>query len=293
MHCKPLTEVEAKDLCDKVKEILIEEANVQLVDAPVSVCGDVHGQFFDVLELLRVGGQLPETSYIFLGDYVDRGFHSVETLQLLLCYKLKYPSRITLLRGNHECRQVTLTYGFYDECLRKYGSTNVWRYCTDVFDYMSLAAVIDCRILCVHGGLSPELPTLQDIQVLERTEEIPSVGPFCDLVWSDPSDSPRIEEWALNERGAGWVFGGKVTSVFNHINGIDLICRAHQIANEGYQYKFKDKNLVTVWSAPHYMYRCNNVAAILKFNENLDRQILIFREVQDRRRMNADTDYFL
>lgn len=178
-------------------------------------------------------------------------------------------------------RQVTIVYGFYDECIRKYGSTNAWRYCAEVFDALTLACVIEDSVLCVHGGLSPSIGTLDDIRLLNRNEEIPHEGPFCDLMWSDPESD--IEEWAVSQRGAGFVFGGKVATLFNHINGLELICRAHQLVLEGYAYKFPKRNLVTVWSAPNYCYRCDNVASILKFDEYLDRQCLLFREVKENR----------
>jgi len=261
-----------------VKEILMEESNVQPVNSPVTVCGDIHGQFYDLVELFRNGGEIPKTSYIFMGDYVDRGHHSVETLQLLLCYKARYPQSITLLRGNHESRQVTQQYGFYDECFRKYGSANVWKYCTEVFDYLTLACVIDGSIFCVHGGLSPVISTLDQIRILERNQEIPYQGPFCDLMWSDPED---IETWGLSPRGAGWLFGSKVTSQFNHVNGLELICRAHQLVQEGYKYSFPEKNLITVWSAPNYCYRCGNVASILAFDDHLDREVCLFKSVPE------------
>ena len=98
-----------------------------------------------------------------LGDFVDRGFYSVETLLLLLALKVRYPDRITLIRGNHESRQITQVYGFYDECVRKYGSTNVWKWCCEVFDYLALAAIIDGRVFCVHGGLSPNLQEIDQV----------------------------------------------------------------------------------------------------------------------------------
>jgi len=261
-----------------VKEILMEESNVQPVNSPVTVCGDIHGQFYDLVELFRKGGEIPKTSYVFMGDFVDRGHHSVETLQLLLCYKARYPQSITLLRGNHECRQVTQVYGFYDECFRKYGSANAWKYCTEVFDYLTLACVIDGSVLCVHGGLSPVISTLDQIRLLERNQEIPHEGPFCDLMWSDPED---IETWGVSQRGAGWLFGSKVTSQFNHVNGLELICRAHQLVQEGYKYMFPEKNLITVWSAPNYCYRCGNVASILAFDDHLDREVCLFKNVPE------------
>jgi len=256
----------------------MEESNVQPVNSPVTVCGDIHGQFYDLVELFRKGGEIPKTSYVFMGDFVDRGHHSVETLQLLLCYKARYPQSITLLRGNHECRQVTQVYGFYDECFRKYGSANSWKYCTEVFDYLTLACVIDGSILCVHGGLSPVISTLDQIRLLERNQEIPHEGPFCDLMWSDPED---IETWGVSQRGAGWLFGSKVTSQFNHVNGLELICRAHQLVQEGYKYMFPEKNLITVWSAPNYCYRCGNVASILAFDDHLDREVCLFKNVPE------------
>lgn len=198
--CQHLSELEAKQLCDITSKYLMEESNVQPVNSPVTVCGDIHGQFYDLMELFRKGGQIPGTRYIFMGDFVDRGYHSVETLQLLLCYKAKYPHCISLLRGNHECRQITQVYGFFDECFRKYGTSNVWKYCTDVFDYFALSAIIDGSVLCVHGGLSPDISTIDQIRLMERNQEIPHEGPFCDLMWSDPED---IETWAVSQRGAG------------------------------------------------------------------------------------------
>lgn len=155
LEAKCLHEKDLRILCEKAKEIFLEESNVQPVSSPVTVCGDVHGQFYDVLELFRTGGEIEKTCYIFIGDFVDRGYHSVETFEYLLCLKVKYPDRITLLRGNHESRQITTVYGFYDEINRKYGNPNPWKYCTEVFDYLPIGAVIDGKVFCVHGGLSP------------------------------------------------------------------------------------------------------------------------------------------
>lgn len=146
MKCEYIKESEVKALCDKAKEILSNEPNVVKVETPLTICGDIHGQFYDLMELFKVGGECPETNYLFMGDFVDRGFYSVETFLLLLALKVRYPERITLIRGNHESRQITQVYGFYDECLRKYGSVNVWRYCTDIFDYLALGSIIDEKI---------------------------------------------------------------------------------------------------------------------------------------------------
>ena len=166
--CQYISEIEVKFLCEKAKELFIEESNVQRIDAPITICGDIHGQFDDLTELFNKGGKCPETNYLFLGDFVDRGFNSVETFLLLLALKVRYPDRITLIRGNHETRQITQVYGFYDECMRKYGSINVWRYCTEIFDYLPISAIIDDRIFCIHGGLSPNIDTIDEIRIIEN-----------------------------------------------------------------------------------------------------------------------------
>jgi len=291
--CNHLPEADLRALCDIVRGLLIEESNVQPVSSPVTVCGDIHGQFHDLLQLFRVGGQVPERNYVFMGDFVDRGYNSVETLTYLFLLKAKYPRHMTLIRGNHETRQITQVYGFYDECQRKYGSPAAWKCCCEVFDYMNVAAVIDGKVLCVHGGLSPLVKTIDDMRLINRAQEIPHEGEFCDLVWSDPEE---IDGWTVSPRGAGWQFGAKVTSEFNHINNLELICRAHQLVQEGYKYMFPDHNLVTVWSAPNYCYRCGNVAAILHFDEGMERHFHIFHETaesQDMVTQRSMPGYFL
>jgi diadenosine tetraphosphatase ApaH/serine/threonine PP2A family protein phosphatase len=276
-QCKHLPEQDVKTLCEMVKELLIEESNVQPVNSPVTVCGDIHGQFPDLLELFKNGGEVQDTNYIFMGDYVDRGYFSLETFSLLMAYKARFPNRVTLLRGNHESRQITQVYGFYDECQQKYGNANVWKYCTQVFDLLTLAAIIDQKVLCVHGGLSPDIRTLDQIRIISRQQEIPHEGPFCDLMWSDPEE---IDTWQVSPRGAGWLFGTKVTAEFSSINNLQLICRSHQLVQEGYKVMF-DEKLVTVWSAPNYCYRCGNVAAILKLNDKLQSEYKIFDAVPE------------
>ena len=270
---KCLPEKDLKELCEKAKEIFIEESNVQNVSAPVIICGDIHGQIYDLLELFKKGGDIPNSRYIFMGDYVDRGYNGVEVLELLLALKIKYPEHITLLRGNHESRQICFAYGFYEEITRKYGNANAWEYFTDLFDYLPLAALVEGKIFCVHGGLSPYISTIDQIRLINRKMEIPREGVFCDLMWSDPDD---IETWIISCRGAGWIYGWKVVDEFTHINNLELICRAHQLVREGFKYWFEKKNLCTVWSAPNYCYRCGNKASILKISSDLSRTIDYF-----------------
>lgn len=174
-----------------------------------------------------------------------------------------YPDKITLLRGNHECREITRVYGFYNEVTQKYDSSEPWVWCTEVFDYLGLAAVleyskdhfqlVDNRILCIHGGLSPEIATIDQIRTLNRLQEVPPTGCFSDLLWSDPDNVDGFQE---SPRGAGYLFGENPVNIvsnrefaemqFNEVNGLELICRAHQMVQQGFQYMFSKNNLITV-----------------------------------------------
>ncbi|KAK2156201.1 hypothetical protein LSH36_219g01058 [Paralvinella palmiformis] len=219
--CKYLPEHNLKKLCEYVSELLLEESNVQPVSTPVTVCGDIHGQ----------------------GDFVDRGYFSLETLTLLLCLKAKWPEKITLLRGNHESRQITQVYGFYDECQNKYGNANAWRYCSKVFDLLTIAAI-----------------------------------------WCGPILMTSRRGWLVHVVLAGYLAQRSQKRQFVRINNLKLICRAHQLVNEGFKYMFNDK-LVTVWSAPNYCYRCGNVAAILAFTDSDNKEPKLFRAVPDSDRV--------
>jgi len=274
-QCKILPEQELKALCDMVKDLLLEESNVQPIAAPVAVCGDIHGQFYDLLELFRCGGELPSQNYIFMGDYVDRGYYSIETFTYLMLIKARWPDRVTLLRGNHETRQITQVYGFYDECVQKYGSPNAWKYCVGVFDLLGIAALIEDSIFCVHGGLSPLAQTMDHIRQLTRDIEVPIEGALCDFMWSDPED---IDGWEPSPRGGGWLFGTQPTREFIEINNFELVARAHQLVAEGYSYKFNNQ-LVTVWSAPNYCNRGGNLASVMKIDGNLKREFKVFDTV--------------
>lgn len=264
----PLTEAEVKALTDLARERFLQESNVQPVPAPVTICGDIHGQWHDLMELFRIGGAAPDTNYLFMGDYVDRGYYSVETVSLLVCLKVRYPDRVFILRGNHESRQITQVYGFYDECVRKYGSANVWKLFTDLFDYFPLTAVVESAIFCLHGGLSPSIDSLDHVRQLDRVQEVPHEGPMCDLLWSDPDDRAG---WGISPRGAGFTFGADISAAFNARNGLQMVARAHQLVMEGYNWSH-EAAVVTIFSAPNYCYRCGNLAALLEVEEDLRSQ---------------------
>ncbi|CAK59751.1 unnamed protein product (macronuclear) [Paramecium tetraurelia] len=264
-QCKPLPEQDVKLICDKAKEILIEESNVQPVRAPVIICGDIHGQFHDLMELFKIGGKAPDTNYLFMGDYVDRGHHSVECVTLLVLLKIRHRDRITILRGNHESRQITQVYGFYDECSRKYGNSNVWKCFTELFDYLPLTAVVESQFFCLHGGISPSIDTLDHIRQLDRVQEVPHEGPMCDLLWSDPDDRSGLGYFSKR------IFQNNSITITNQ----KMIARAHQLVMDGYSLAH-ERNVVTIFSAPNYCYRCGNQAGIMEVDENLRQTFIQF-----------------
>eukprot|EP00756_Hemistasia_phaeocysticola_P024690 Hpha_TRINITY_DN15962_c0_g1::TRINITY_DN15962_c0_g1_i6::g.74560::m.74560/K15423/PPP4C; serine/threonine-protein phosphatase 4 catalytic subunit len=291
--CITPKEPAVKALGEMAKDILKQESNVLVVSTPVVIVGDIHGQFYDLRELFMIGGPVPLTNYVFMGDYVDRGFYSVETLLLLVALKVRHPDRVHLVRGNHESRQITQVYGFYDECLRKFGNVNVWRTCAEVFDHMALAALVADKVLSVHGGLSPSLTTIDQINDIDRFMEVPNEGPMCDLMWSDPED---VDGWAISPRGAGHIFGADVVAKFCKENNLDLVTRSHQLVMEGFKSQFDDL-IVTVWSAPNYCYRCGNVASILEIDEKLNRDYKVFdaapQEVRGPKAHIKPPEYFI
>lgn len=289
-----LPEVTISALCFKLKELLVRESNVVHVSTPITVVGDIHGQFHDLLEIFHIGGRVPDTNYLFLGDYVDRGLYSVETITLLIVLKLRYPSRIHLIRGNHESRQITQSYGFYTECLNKYGgSSKVWQHFTDLFDYLVLCCIIDDEIFCVHGGLSPNVQTIDQIRIIDRIREIPHDGAMADLVWSDPEDDINgrddmtgvTNHFQVSPRGAGYTFGKSVVEKFLQLNNISKMYRAHQLCNEGYQVYFNGL-VTTVWSAPNYCYRCGNKASILEVYSKDEFYFNVFEEAPENKLLN-------
>ncbi|XP_060674410.1 serine/threonine-protein phosphatase PP1 isoform X1 [Ziziphus jujuba] len=221
-----LIESEIRQLCITAKEVFLSQPNLLELEAPINICGDIHGQFPDLLRLFEYGGFPPDANYVFLGDYVDRGKQSIETICLLLAYKIKFPDNFFLLRGNHECASINRIYGFYDECKRRF-SVRLWKIYTDCFNCLPVAALIDDKILCMHGGLSPELGSLDQIRAIERPVDVPDQGLLCDLLWADPDRD--IKGWGENDRGVSYTFGADKVAEFLKKHDLDLVCRAHQV----------------------------------------------------------------
>ena len=272
-----LKEEEIKFLIDKSLPIIKEQKMLVELEAPLHVCGDIHGQYYDLLRIFEHCGYPGEYNYLFLGDYVDRGKQSLETVCLLMCYKIKYPEKVTLLRGNHESSVTNRIYGFYDECKRRY-NVRLWRSFTDLFNWLPVAAIIDDKILCMHGGLSPELKNLQNIQDISRPTDIPDTGLLCDLLWSDPDKD--VLEYDENDRGVSVIFGEKIVQDFNKKNDLDLIIRAHQVVDDGYEF-FAQRQLITIFSAPNYCGEFDNSAGIMIIDESLTCSLKVLRPVEN------------
>ena len=272
-----LKEEEIKFLIDQSLKIIKDQKMLVELEAPLHVCGDIHGQYYDLLRIFEHCGYPGEYNYLFLGDYVDRGKQSLETVCLLLCYKIKFPEKVTLLRGNHESSITNRIYGFYDECKRRY-NVRLWRSFTDLFNWLPVAAIIDEKILCMHGGLSPDLKTIQSIQEISRPTDIPDTGLLCDLLWSDPDKD--VLEYDENDRGVSVIFGEKIVQDFNKKNDLDLIIRAHQVVDDGYEF-FAQRQLITIFSAPNYCGEFDNSAGIMIIDESLTCSLKVLRPVEN------------
>ncbi|XP_060934235.1 serine/threonine-protein phosphatase PP1-beta catalytic subunit-like [Limanda limanda] len=260
-----MTEAEVRGLCIESREIFLSQPILLELEAPLKICGDIHGQYTDLLRLFERGGFPPEANYLFLGDYVDRGRQSLETICLLLAYKIKYPVNFFLLRGNHECASINRLFGFYHECVRRF-NVRLWNTFNECFNCLPVAAIIDEKIFCCHGGLSPDLQSMELIRGIVRPTDVPETGLLCDLLWSDPDTD--VQGWGENDRGVSYTFGADVVHEFLIRHDLDLICRAHQVVEDGYEF-FANQQLVTIFSAPNYCGEFDNAGAMMSVDESL------------------------
>lgn len=283
-----LRDEDALDIISQAHNVYKKEKNLLRLDDPITVCGDVHGQFFDLLRLMEAGGDPATNQYLFLGDYVDRGCFSTEVVFFLFSHKIAYPKTFFMLRGNHECRHLTAFFNFRDECLYKY-SEDIYDAVMDCFDQLPISATINKKFFCVHGGLSPDIRNLAEIEQINRFREVPREGAFCDLLWSDPVDESRddddldgTDDDALNwfshneTRQCSFIFGVEAVSTFLKKNHLTAIIRAHEVQYNGYKMHFVNKvsqipRVITIFSAPNYCDVYKNKGACVKFdNETLN-----------------------
>ncbi|KAH0545310.1 hypothetical protein FGG08_000609 [Glutinoglossum americanum] len=273
-----LTEEQALWIIQRGTEILRQEPNLLEMDAPITVCGDVHGQYFDLMKLFEVGGDPADTRYLFLGDYVDRGYFSIECVLYLWSLKIWYPNSLWLLRGNHECRHLTDYFTFKLECKHKY-SEKIYEACMDSFCALPLAAVMNKQFLCIHGGLSPELHTLEDLKSIDRFREPPTHGLMCDILWADPLEEfgqEKTSEFFVHNhvRGCSYFFSYPAACAFLEKNNLLSVIRAHEAQDAGYRMYRKTRttgfpSVMTIFSAPNYLDVYNNKAAVLKYENNV------------------------
>ncbi|CAA7029459.1 unnamed protein product [Microthlaspi erraticum] len=268
---RPGKQVEIKQLCTTARDVFLQQPSLLELEAPIKICGDIDGQYSDLLRLFEYGGFPPSA------NYMDQGKPSLETIRLLLAYKIKYPGNFFLLRGNHECA--------YDVRKRRF-NVRVWEVFTDCFSCLPVAALIDDTILCMHGGLSPELNHLDEIRGLTRPTMIPDTGLLCDLLWSDPGKD--VKGWGANDRGVSYTFGPDKVSEFLTKHDLDLVCRAHQVVEDGYEF-FADRQLVTVFSAPNYCGEFDNAGAMMSVDENLMCSFQIFKPAEKKAKFMMST----
>jgi len=274
-----IPEPQLKALCLAARGVFLSQSALLELEAPLKICGDVHGQYHDLLRIFEHGGFPPDSSYIFLGDYVDRGKQGLETISLMFCYKVKFPDNFFQLRGNHECASITRIYGFYDECKRRY-NIKLWKQFCDVFNCLPVCGLIDEKIICMHGGLSPDLVQMDQVRSAARPTDIPDSGLVCDLLWADPDK--QIRGWEENERGVSYVFGADVVEAFLVRHSMDLVCRAHQVVEDGYEF-FANQRLITIFSAPNYCGEFDNAGSMMSIDDTLMCSFKVLKPVKGKR----------
>lgn len=287
-----LEESEIKELIIQSMNLFIEDSNILLLNSPITICGDIHGQLEDLFKLFEVSGGDDRRKYLFMGDFVDRGYYSIDTICYLLALRLAY-GNVYLLRGNHESRNVNSTYGFYSECQKRFQNTEIYKEFNSLFDMFPLAAVIDGKVFSVHGGISPKLPSIETLNTIDRYKEPPVSGIVADLLWSDPAECD-MQSFEASSRGSGVLFGETQCKEFLRLNDLEFMTRSHQLVMEGIQWMFNDK-LVNIWSAPNYAYTSGNIATTMNYTglPPRENEVHTFSENEVRRPIPQQTDVSL
>ncbi|EAX96289.1 Ser/Thr protein phosphatase, putative [Trichomonas vaginalis G3] len=267
-----ITESEIIELCISVRKILLKQPSLLRLEAPVVICGDIHGEFYDLLRIFETMKYPPATNYLFLGDFVDRGKQAIDVVALLFAFKIKFPNNFFLLRGNHENWKTNYHYGFLEECILNY-SEKIWKIINEVFRCLPFAAIIDDQIFCVHGGISTSINSLEEIEDIKRPKDVSSHGIIANFLWSDPNANLLDGNWIPSDRGIGILFGPVATSRFCQKFGFSLIVRAHEVAPQGYNFPFQnDKSILTIYSSSSSSE--SKGAAVLSISEDLQCTII-------------------
>uniref|UniRef100_A0A915PV18 Serine/threonine-protein phosphatase n=1 Tax=Setaria digitata TaxID=48799 RepID=A0A915PV18_9BILA len=284
-----ITLAEVREVCLRCREEFKLESTLLRIDPPLYILGDIHGQFPDLVKMISKIGIPPRKRYLFMGDYVDRGQWSLETVSLLMAYKVRYPKHLYMLRGNHETRAVNKVYGFFEECIRRFPEKNegaqLWTLYQHAFNCMPFAALIGERIFAAHGGISEDLLNWNQFKRICRPTDITDIGFINDLIWADPGNFSG--KYIPSPRGVSQLFGRQAVEEFQYKLNVDLIIRGHQVAQEGYEF-FHDKNCLTLFSAPYYCDEMNNKAGILYVAESLHCIIYQFRGAKEVGRQCKD-----
>lgn len=270
---------EIVELCDNAEKLFKQEKSVLELKAPIKIFGDLHGQFGDLMRLFEeygapnTAGDITYIDYLFLGDYVDRGSHSLETMCLLLALKIEHPRSVHLIRGNHEAADINALFGFRLECLERLGDEDgiwVWKRINALFNWLPLAALIEGKILCMHGGIGRCINRIEQIAELERPITMEDGGPvLMDLLWSDPTTNDGVQGVQPSPRGPGLVtFGPDRVKDFCKTNNLQMIVRAHECVMDGFE-RFAQGHLITLFSATNYCGTAGNAGAILVLGRDL------------------------
>ncbi|CAI2354458.1 unnamed protein product [Caenorhabditis sp. 36 PRJEB53466] len=276
-------------ILEKIESVLSPLPGMLQVSHPVTIFGDLHGQLDALVRYFDSIGYPPKVQYLFLGDYVDRGAKSFETVMLLFCYKIRYPSMIHLLRGNHECMKMNRLYGFHAELKHK-RDTTMWRRFQDVFNQLSMCARVGERILCMHGGIPQHCTSWDAFHRLKKpkTPKTCDEGLPVDLMWADPTQD-KTSTFALNtQRAISVIFGEKAVTEFMNRLGLSLIVRAHEVSQLGFNFMFKNR-LVTVFSAPYYCGNETNCGAVMHVTPKYQISFTVLRPRMLPNAENAET----
>ena len=271
-----------KLVLDEIKKVLISEPIFLELHPPITLVGDVHGQLYDLLRIFEKCGYPPDTNYLFLGDYIDRGFRSIETITLLFCYKILYPQNIYLLRGNHEISFVNYCRGFIDDIKKEYDDTSIYDKFNDIFNYLPLASIIDDQVFCVHGGISPKLTSFDEIKKIEKpvtADEFFNGEKFVEGFITDflfAECDTDIDDWRPGPNNLSILFGQKTLNDFVQKFNLKMVCRGHEVA-DGIWYPFSPNNsLLTIFSASKFRLIHENRAAVVNLNKNLEFEVVTF-----------------